>query len=183
MVKYAGDEFPDVPIFALGSSMGGNIALHISLVTPLAGAVLLGPMIQTSANPPWWQLPLLKTFAGVPVLRSMGLIRPKGLASDKQYRDPERRKICDDDPLGYHDAMCLATGAALLDAIAELQAKIPEITCPFLICHGEKDEIVPLEGSQLLYEQASQSTDKTIKIYPNMLHSPLCEFPDAGTPR
>ena len=30
----------------------------------------------------------------------------------------------------------------------------------------------------MLYEQATQSTDKTIKIYPNMLHSPLCEFPD-----
>jgi len=178
MVDFATRRFPEVPVFALGSSMGGNVALHVSLETPLAGVVLLGPMIQTSAQPPWWQLPLLRTLASVPGLRSLGLIRPSGLQSDKQYRDPERRKICDDDPLGYHDAMCLATGGALLDAIAQLQSKLTKLTVPMLIVHGEADEIVPLEGSKLLYDTASQSTDKTLKTYPGMLHSPLCEFPD-----
>jgi len=171
---------PTVPLFAMGSSMGGNIALHVSLREPgvLSGAVLLGPMIETSAEPPWWQLPLLKAIASIPYVRSVGLLRPSGLASDKQYKDPERRKLCDDDPLSYHGAMCLATGGTLLAAIAELQPRLAELTVPMLVVHGDADEIVPLAGSQKLVEQATACQDKTLEVYPGMLHSPLCEFPE-----
>jgi len=179
MVDYASKEaFPGLPLFAVGSSMGGNLALHLSLRrASIKGVVLLGPMIQTSAAPPWWQLPVLQAMSCLPYVRSVGVLRPVGLASDKQYRDPERRRVCDDDPLGYHGAMCLATGAALLEAITELRTRLKELTVPMLIIHGDADEIVPLAGSRLLYDQSS-STDKTLSVYPDMLHSPLCEFPD-----
>ena len=176
-VAFARAEFPEVPVFALGSSMGGNVALHASLRFNFRGVVLLGPMIETSARPPWWQVPLLKAVNCVPYARTAGLLSPSGLASDKQYKDPERRKICDDDELGYHGSMCLATAAALLEAISALQEKLHELTVPMLIIHGDADEIVPLSGSKLLLDKA-KSQDKTLSVYPGMLHSPLCEFPD-----
>mmetsp|Transcript_21298 Transcript_21298/g.27564 ORF Transcript_21298/g.27564 Transcript_21298/m.27564 type:complete len:280 (+) Transcript_21298:43-882(+) len=178
MTDYAHDIFPNLSVFVLGSSMGGNIALQVSFRRPfLKGAVLLGPMITTNASPPSWQLPILRVISYIPIIRSIGILSPPGLASDKQYRDPERRALCDNDQLGYHGPMCLATGGALLDTISSLQAKLSEVSIPFLAIHGDADEIVPLAGTKLLYEKAA-STDKTLEVYPDMLHSPLCEFPD-----
>ncbi|KAJ8600672.1 hypothetical protein CTAYLR_007442 [Chrysophaeum taylorii] len=178
LTTFAHETFPGLPVFAMGSSMGGNFALRVTFQLPyVRGAVLLGPMIQVQNPPPWWQLPVLRFLAATPGIRSIGLLRPSGLASDKQYRDPERRRICDDDPLGFHDPMCLATGKALLDAALDLEQRLDTISVPFLVIHGDADEIVPLEGSKLLIEKAA-STDKTLSVYPDMLHSPLCEFPE-----
>lgn len=48
--------------------------------------------------------------------------------------------------------------------------KIEQITFPFLVLHGGKDTLVDPEVSRTLYHLAG-STDKSIKIYPEMWHS------------
>lgn len=179
VAMWAKREYPEHARFALGSSMGGNFALRVTLgdASMFRGAVLLGPMVQVAKPPPAWQLPVLKLLASVPGLRSIGVLKPSGLASDKQYKDPERRAVCDDDELGFHGDMCLATGKSLLDASLGLEARLKDVTVPMLVIHGDADEIVPLAGSEKLDEE-SASDDKTLTIYPGMLHSPLCEYPE-----
>lgn len=174
IAEYARARFPTLKAFCMGSSMGGNFALRVA--DKFDGCVLLAPMILVE-KPPAWQMPFLEVAAAIPGLRSLGVLSPAGLASDKQYRDPERRAICDEDPLGYHGKMCLATGKALLTASLELEASLAEVATPFLCVHGDADEIVSLEGSKLLVEKA-KTQDKTLSVYPNMLHAPLCEFPE-----
>jgi alpha-beta hydrolase superfamily lysophospholipase len=45
----------------------------------------------------------------------------------------------------------------------------PNIHIPALIVHGERDEIAPATGSQLLFDRIG-SSDKTLKIYPGLRH-------------
>lgn len=177
--EYARQKFPNVGRFVMGSSMGGNFALRVTMLQPdlYSGAVLLAPMVKIENKPPAWQMPVLELLASVPLIRSIGLLKPKGLDSDKQYRDPDRRAVCDNDPLGFHGAMCLATGRSLIEASLQLEASLDKIKVPFLVVHGDADEIVPLDGSRLLLQKA-QSADKHLEVYPGMLHAPLCELPD-----
>lgn len=177
--EYARQQFPQLGRFVMGASMGGNFALRVTMVQPdlYRGAVLLAPMVKIENKPPAWQMPVLELLACVPLIRSIGVISPKGLASDKQYRDPERRAVCDNDPLRFHGSMCLATGRSLIQASLQLEASLDKVKVPLLVVHGDADEIVPLEGSKLLLQKA-QSADKHLQVYPGMLHAPFCELPE-----
>jgi dienelactone hydrolase len=45
-----------------------------------------------------------------------------------------------------------------------LDGVVQKMRCPFLVCHGEDDEQVPLEDAQALYD-ACGSADKTLRIF------------------
>ena len=112
----------------------------------------------------------------MPGLNSVGVLSPKGLAPDRQYADPERRAMCVDDPLTYSGAMCLSTASALLETMAAIETQLSDVETPFLVVHGDADEIVPLSASQTLFQRA-KSTDKRLSVYPGMLHAAFCELP------
>jgi len=59
---------------------------------------------------------------------------------------------------------CNRWGVALLKAFDEVEKRIPEVKCPFLVLHGDKDGLCYVEGSRILYEKSS-SQDKEIKVY------------------
>ena len=45
-----------------------------------------------------------------------------------------------------------------------LDGVVQKMRCPFLVCHGEDDEQVPLEDAQALYD-ACGSADKTLRVF------------------
>lgn len=57
-----------------------------------------------------------------------------------------------------------------------------QITFPFLMLQGGKDTLVVPEVSRTLYHLA-RSTDKSIKIYPEMWHSLTASEPDQNVNR
>ena len=54
---------------------------------------------------------------------------------------------------------------------------LASIKVPFLVLHGEGDQLCNPKGSALLYEQASVE-DKTLKIMPSALHNLYHELPE-----
>jgi len=50
-----------------------------------------------------------------------------------------------------------------------VRERLSQLTLPLLILHGSDDEITPNSGSELIHARAT-STDKTLKIYPGLLH-------------
>ena len=60
-------------------------------------------------------------------------------------------------------------GAALLNRLQTFPARLPSLTLPLLVMHGEKDKLTNPEGSKLVDELAG-STDKTLTIYPGLFH-------------
>ncbi len=53
--------------------------------------------------------------------------------------------------------------------IDRIRDDIKEITCPTLILHGEKDELVPISSSLYIYNKIS-SNNKLLVIVPNSFH-------------
>ena len=67
------------------------------------------------------------------------------------------------DPLVWHGGLKAKLVVALLDTMDDIQKNVSKVTAPFLLIHGDDDQVVPIEGSHFLYEH-SPSTDKTFKV-------------------
>ncbi len=68
-----------------------------------------------------------------------------------------------------HHIMWILGADSLDDALRRLEAfrldgVVQKMRCPFLVCHGEDDEQVPLEDARKLYA-ASGSPDKTLRVF------------------
>jgi acylglycerol lipase len=165
-VQFAAERHPG-PVFMVGHSLGGLIALEYALDRrghALDGLVLSGPAVTATAGSA-----LAKRLA--PVLSA--LVPDLGVASlnaeQKISRDPEVIRSYRDDPLVYQGRIKARTGAEILGAIQRLPAALPRLRMPLLILHGSDDQISPLAGSVMVHEAVS-STDKTLRQYPGLYH-------------
>lgn len=52
---------------------------------------------------------------------------------------------------------------AMLDAMDYIQENVSKLTIPYLLVHGDDDQLVKMEGSHFLHDN-SPSTDKTFKV-------------------
>ena len=53
---------------------------------------------------------------------------------------------------------------AILNAINEIQRNLSKLTTPYLLVHGDGDQLVKIDGSRYLHEN-SPSNDKTFKVH------------------
>jgi len=157
---------PSRPLFLLGHSMGGAIALCYALQNPtlLDGLVLSGPLLATDPK-----VPLLKRLAGrvlSVVAPSAGLLK---LDASAISRDPVVVREYVNDPLVFHAAIPARTLIELLAALRWLAARAPELRMPVLALHGTADRLVPLEFVAPVYERLG-SPDRTVYRYDGLYH-------------
>lgn len=156
-----------IPLFIYGHSMGALVVLAHALdhQDGLAGLILTGAPIDFDAK----VSPALATAAKVlnkvlPRVAALDLVNPKDLSHDlfvvKAYTS---------DPLNFHGRLSVRSGSNLLDLLQRTRDRLPELTVPLLLLHGADDAVCPPSGSQRIDDQAS-STDKTLKLYPNLMH-------------
>lgn len=156
---------PGIPVFLIGHSMGGNIALASALRNPgrLRGLVLSGPAVTTFGVPKAMQI----------IARILGRIVPKlgvrKLSSAGVSRDPAVVAAYDADPLVFHGKMPAGTGAALLRTSKAFPTQLPTLTLPLLVVHGSADALVSVESGKTAHALAG-SADKTLKIYDGLFH-------------
>ena len=175
MVEYATGLYSTPPkLFLVGSSMGGAIALSVAQIMPkdaIAGVVLLAPMLQLNVSS-IERFALLGLSCVVP---TMALIPSSATDSNKQYRDEQKRKECDEDPLTVSGAkLKTASALACVDITHNVQEKFQTIETPYLIMVADQDVVVKNAGSEKLFDETPSTTDKTKKHYP-ALHGLLCE--------
>ncbi|GAB2231429.1 hypothetical protein Droror1_Dr00010435 [Drosera rotundifolia] len=163
--------FEGLPCFLYGESMGGAICLLVHFKRPdgFNGGVLIAPMCRISDSVrPRWPIPQILTFVGkfFPTLA----IVPTSDLLEKSIKVPEKRVIAGMNPLRYWGKPRLGTVMELLRITDYVNARLKNVSWPFIVLHGSADVVTDPIVSRALYESA-KSEDKTLKIYDGMVHS------------
>lgn len=162
-----------LPIFLFGHSMGGTIAILCAMERPhfFTGTVLCAPAILANpetATPCMIFLGKIVSYIA-PSYQVVGSENHSALS-----RDPDQVATLSMDPLGWKGGLKAKWAMSMYDAMEKVKHNLPRIEWPFLVCHGDADQLAMVEGSTML-EQKAASKDKTIKIYPGFYHKLLNE--------
>ena len=172
LIDRARAEHPGKPVFLLGHSMGGCVALAYALEhqDKLDGLALSAPLAAVDAAP----LPLRVIAKGLSVVApNAGILDIDGSAIS---RDPEEVSAYDADPLNYRGKLPARTVQELADAVGGFEAAMPRVTLPLLVMHGTEDRLVPVHAGRMVHERAG-SPDKTLHIYDGYYHELFNEPP------
>jgi acylglycerol lipase len=167
---------PSVPIFLLGHSMGGLIALYYLLdhQPDFKGAVISAPTIKISDSIARVTIIIGKILSALAPKAGLLALEANGIS-----RDPEVVTAYINDPLVFQGKTSARLAAELLKAMLRVTAEADKITLPFIVVQGGEDKLVEPTGAQMLYDKAS-SKDKTIKVYDGLYHEVFNEPERAG---
>jgi alpha-beta hydrolase superfamily lysophospholipase len=169
LVSDAHAQHASAPIYLLGHSMGGTIAVSYALKHQdrIAGMILTGPLAAIDAGAP---LRLAgRALSAVAPRLPLIAVDPSLISRDPQVVDGYVR-----DPLVYHGKLPARTLAELASAIEKFPAAVPAITVPTLILYGTADQLCPPSGSEMLGERIG-AQDRSVKAYDGLYHEILNE--------
>jgi len=161
-------ELPPSPLFLMGHSLGGAIAVNFleSYQKAFRGCILSAPAHQVGGAISPLTLAIGKQLVKVfPTLRIPG-------NSDKSAisKDPEVVKAFLEDPLCHH-SNTLSQGRAILDELPLVSQRARTLQLPVLILHGSLDRIIKLEGSFEILKSLG-SRDRSLHIISGGYHEP-----------
>ena len=159
-------QHPGLPLFVLGHSMGGNLALGHVLdhQAGVRGMVLSAPALApgTSLSPS--KIKLAKLVGKI----APGL-RPEALSSDAISRDPAVVAAYVADPLVFNGKITAGAAAALLNSMETFPRRYAELRLPILLQHGTADALVDIAGTRALENGAVNAT-VTSHYYDGLYH-------------
>ncbi|XP_057764440.1 caffeoylshikimate esterase-like [Salvia miltiorrhiza] len=167
---YERQENKKIKKILMGESMGGAVALllHIKAPSYWDMAVLVAPMCkfaeELKPHPVWISIGDMLSYV-IPTW-----ITPFGEVIDAAFRVPEIRDEVRRNPLCYKGGVRLGTATQLWKTSLELEARLEQVSLPFLLMHGAQDRVIHPSHTQLLHQRAP-STDKTFHLFPDMWHS------------
>ncbi len=166
VVEEARKRTPNVPLFLMGHSLGGTVAL--TLVgrgdDALSGLVLSAPAYQVGKGVSPLKLKIGKILGRwLPHLKVPGSLDLSTLSRDQKVVDAYQ---CDPLCCTYNT---VNQGNAILRALDHLPDAIGKVKMPLLIAHGDEDKLIPIEGSRELFRKAP-SSDKLLKEFHGGYH-------------
>ncbi len=143
-VREVHKQHPDVPVYLLGESMGGAVAIVTmtgSNPPPIDGAILVAPAVWGRAVMPWYQrLLLAATSHTLPWLELTG----DGLDITPSDNLDMRRSL-------YYDPQVIKGTRVdamygLTNLMDEALARSGTLTVPTLVLYGKRDNVIPKEA-------------------------------------
>jgi alpha-beta hydrolase superfamily lysophospholipase len=165
LIQAARNEYPLLPAFLYGHSLGGILVLNYALRRrpDIRGVIATSPGLRTALEEQKAKIALSKLIASI--LPKLSI--PTGLAPEQISHDPEVVKRYIEDPL-VHDKGTPALAVNLLNSIEWVYQHAHEFPVPLLLMHGSEDQIAYARGSQ---EFASKVRgDCTLKLWDGMAH-------------
>jgi alpha-beta hydrolase superfamily lysophospholipase len=148
-------EYPSLPTFLYGHSLGGNLVLNYAIqnIPDVNG------MIVTS---PWLELVNKPSPAIYSILSVLGRFLPalqvsNGLKIEDLSRNKRVVQEYKDDPL-VHERITLGLGLQIFEAGSKVTTSIHKINVPMLIMHGSSDNITSCRAT---YNFVRHAGDKT----------------------
>jgi acylglycerol lipase len=170
LVVLAGDAHPGLPIFMLGHSMGGLLAVQYALEHQdrLTGLLLSGALAALDAAPVPARL----------IARMLSAVAPRAglIALDASLvsRDPQVVAAYRVDPMVHHGKLPARTVAELIAAGRRFPELVADIRVPTLVMYGSEDRLCPPSGSVMLGERIG-AADITVIPYAGLYHEILNE--------
>jgi alpha-beta hydrolase superfamily lysophospholipase len=160
-------EHPGAPVFLLGHSMGGLVALACALKyrDVLRGLVLSAPALATGEAVSSLRLAMVRLLSKASP--NTGVM---SIAASAVSRDPAVVRAYEQDPLVHHGKVPARTAAELLKAMATLSARVAELRVPVLVQHGTADTLVPLAACHPIYQHLGNSKTRTLDLYEGLYH-------------
>lgn len=170
-VAVAREAHPGLPLYVLGHSMGGLVALaYAALRDPrLDGVVSTSAAL--SLDPPPNTLERVGLSLLRPLLPRLSLPRP--VADAALSRDPAVGEAYRADPLVFQ-TMTLALAAAIFRGGQRTLAAARETRLPALVLHGADDPLCSPDGSSRFFGALS-SPGSDLRLYPGLRHEILNE--------
>jgi alpha-beta hydrolase superfamily lysophospholipase len=168
---------PQTPLFLWGHSMGAVVAALAALQAPdsYAGVIVTSNSLEIFRRGP---NPLN------PVFRALAVIAPRlriplGLDPQKISSDASVQRTYATDPR-IPPTASLRLIVEFAKACERCRVQASRAATPWLVVHGEADQIAPARGSQALYDLLA-TPDKKLVIYPALRHEVHNEQPAART--
>ena len=165
---------PDVPVFLMGHSMGGGIALNYmaagprNLVEQLRGVLLESPFLALAPSSAASKFTIVVGRLASKMMPNHQMLNK--LNASLLSRDPEVCQAFVDDPL-CHDIGSLECLSAMLDRASHLangQLRIPE-NVPVWASHGTEDGITDHPTTRR-WADGLRNPDKEFKSYDGWFH-------------
>jgi lysophospholipase len=169
---------PGTPLFLLGHSMGGLIALRYmeEYPTAFAGAIIVSPWLATAVQVPRWKVTLANPLARLaPALPFRAGVNPEHLS-----RDPRIVRAYEEDPL-VHDRITPRLFTEMSTAMGQAFQRSDRIQRPLLFLLAGADRIVDTERT-LAFARSLARSDIETHVYAGHFHEVLNE-PGAETVR
>ena len=164
-------KYPGIPVFLLGHSIGGTIAISYCLENPekLNGLILSAPALQTGASVARWQIVLTKILAVIAPKAGVDRLDSSTISKDQDVVAAYRN-----DTLVYTGKLSARLCFEILKTMEVLPQETIKIKAPVLIMHGADDRLAAPDGSRDIYVKIG-SDDKTLKIYEGLYHEIMNE--------
>jgi len=165
-IGLAAEQEPGRPLFLLGHSLGGIIALAYAIERPqgLRGVIASSPGLRRR-----FDVPPLKLFLGNLMSRIWpAFTQRSGLPASGLSHDPQVALDYLGDKL-VHDLVSARLFSEITKAGDGVLAHAGDLHLPCLLLQGADDPIVDPQGTREFYDRAG-SADKTLHLYPGFYH-------------
>ncbi|MBI4314011.1 MAG: lysophospholipase [Candidatus Omnitrophica bacterium] len=166
VITHMRSQTPDGPLFLLGHSLGGLIALTYALQngSRLSGVVASSPALALSVQPPLIKRLLAQTVGRIlPTLAVKNDVNPSVLSHDPTVVGDYRT-----DPLVHHD-ITLHSYLETVRTMAWTRSHAGQMAIPCLILQAGDDRVVSRQASQA-FAQAVRSPGSRSKVYDRFYH-------------
>ena len=163
---------PGAPVFVLGHSMGGLLALRYSQLHGecLAGLIVNGPAIEVPESIPRTMVALARVVGRLaPRLPVQSFHDPK-----RGHANAEQHAVDADDPLIYRGRIRAGTGATLYRTIRQTRSDLHRVSTPLLVTAGASDQTVPPSVVQRVHDGV-RSSDRTAHLFAGLRHEVYLE--------
>lgn len=177
-------QYPDLPIYGVGESLGGTVLLRGQLtgVLNFNGLIMSGPGYRPNPSLLGIRGPAFATRLGLWSAGIFGDIMPgwPSVPTNTGIRmaicSPDTQKRMLKDPYVSHQWLPASYLAGLADSQGVINKNLDKLETPFLIIHGEKDSLIPRASSEEIIRRA-KSKDKQLSIIHNGCHANFIETP------
>jgi len=151
IIKEANNQYPDLPVFLYGHSMGGNIALNCALrkQPDIKGLILTSPWLELAFQPPSYQVWLGKKL--VKLLPAMQ--QSTGLKHEDLYREGNEKAISMINDSLSHTKITLKAFTQIEEGGQWALAHANQLKYPLILMHGDADRITSYKASRKLADQ------------------------------